>query len=260
MPMGDLHVEVHPGDGPPVLLVHGLLGGRAMWVANLDALRTVATPVVVELLGHGRSPAPRDAATYVPDRYVARFEALRAELGVESWSLIGQSLGATLTLRYALDHPHRIDAHVMTNTMSALAAHLGDDDAVEATARSFEQQGREFLAVTKLNPARSHRVVAEVREALAADEHLLEPAAIAAAVRHTAHRSSQRARIEANTVPTLIVAGAHERRFDEPCRYAQERTPNLEVVRVEAGHTPNAELPHEFNRTVAQFLARSAQR
>jgi pimeloyl-ACP methyl ester carboxylesterase len=255
----DLHVEVHAGAGPPLLLVHGLLGGRAMWAANIDALRTVATPVVVELLGHGRSPAPDDAASYSPDRYVARFEALRDELGVERWSLVGQSLGATLTLRYALDHPQRIDAHVMTNSMSALALRVGDDAGVEMTARRIEEQGHALLATTKLNPARSHRLVAHVRDALAGDEHLLRPFAIAATVRHTAHGSSQRSRITDNTVATLIVAGAHERRFEEPCRDAQERMPNLDVVRLDAGHTPNAELPDQFNATVLDFLrARSS--
>lgn len=242
-----------------MLLVHGMLGGRAMWVANIQALRTVATPVVVELLGHGRSPAPADTDCYLPDRYVDRFEALRAELGVERWSLIGQSLGATLTLRYALDHPQRIHAHVMTNTMSALAARIGDDDGVEMTARRIEEQGHALLAVTKLNPARSHRVVPTVREALAADEHLFRPAAIAATVRHTAHRSSQRARIAANTVPTLIVAGAHERRFEEPCHEAERRMPHLDVVRLEAGHTPNAELPELFDEAVVEFLRRAAR-
>ena len=33
----------------------------------------------------------------------------------------GQSLGATLTLRYALDHPERVLAQVFTNSTSALA-------------------------------------------------------------------------------------------------------------------------------------------
>ena len=32
--------------------------------------------------------------------------------------------------------------------------------------------------------------------------------------------------------------------------------PNLEIVRLEAGHTPNAERPDEFNRAVLELLAR----
>jgi len=254
-----LHVDVHHGAGPPVLLVHGLMGGRAMWLANIEALRSVATPVVVELLGHGRSPSPEGAAWYRPDTYVRQFESLRNELGVECWALIGQSLGATLTLRYALGHPYRITSHVMTNSISALAERVGDDASIETAAQRIEEHGRDGLAVNKMNPARSHRLVPEVRAALAADQRLLEPAAIAAAVRFTAHRSSQRARIADNTVPTLIVAGAHETAFHEPCRHAETHMTFVEVVRLDAGHSPNAEVPDQFNRAVTEFLERTAR-
>ena len=144
-----LHVDVHSGDGPPVLMVHGLMAGRALWSANIEPLRAVATPVVVELFGHGRSPSPQDARWYRPDAYVTQFESLRAELGVERWLLIGQSLGATLTLRYALDHPNRIIGHVITNSISALAERIGHDAEVEATAQRIEALGRTGLAANR---------------------------------------------------------------------------------------------------------------
>jgi len=117
----DLHVEVHHGDGPYALLVHGILSSRAQWLPNLDAVRTVCRPVVVELWGHGRSPEPSDPEAYTPDAYVEAFDRVRRSLGVESWLIIGQSLGAALTLRYALSHPERAIAQVFTNSSSALA-------------------------------------------------------------------------------------------------------------------------------------------
>ena len=61
-----LYYEVHDGDGPHLLLVHGILCSRALWMPNLEALSTVARPVVVELFGHGRSPSPEDADAYTP--------------------------------------------------------------------------------------------------------------------------------------------------------------------------------------------------
>src|SRR3954453_2438210 len=97
------YVEVHDGDGPPALLVHGMLSSRAQWLLNLDALRSVCTPVVLELWGHGRSPTPEDPGAYAPEAYGETFDAIRRDLGVDRWFLIGQSLGAALTMRYALD-------------------------------------------------------------------------------------------------------------------------------------------------------------
>jgi pimeloyl-ACP methyl ester carboxylesterase len=250
-----LHVDIHPGDGPPVLMVHGVMGGRALWTANIDALRAVSTPVVVELFGHGRSPTPAQGEWYTPEAYVEQFESIRHDLGAERWTLIGQSLGAALTLRYALDHPDRIAAHVMTNSMSAMSEHIGGDPGLETAALRIEERGREGLLANRMNPARSHRVVAHVRDALAADQHLLEPAGIAAAVRHTVREASQRGRVADNTVRTLIIAGSREVAFEEPCSYALAHMPFVEVVRIDAaGHSPNAETPEQFNVEVARLL------
>ena len=121
-----LHREVHPGNGPFLLLVHGILSGRSLWKPNLAALSAVSHPVVVELWGHGGSPSPDEGACYRPEAYVRAFDELRAELGAERWLVCGQSFGAALTLRYALDHPERVVAQVFTNSASA----LGDGDWV----------------------------------------------------------------------------------------------------------------------------------
>ena len=48
-------------DGPVLLLVHGFMSSRAQWMPNLAALGEIAQLAVVELLGHGRSPAPAEA-------------------------------------------------------------------------------------------------------------------------------------------------------------------------------------------------------
>ncbi|MCY3794140.1 MAG: alpha/beta fold hydrolase, partial [Gammaproteobacteria bacterium] len=116
-----LHWQVHPGTGPYLLLVHGFLMGPNQWHPNLAALSAVCQPVVVDLLGHGRSPAPEDASCYQPSAYVETFETIRQALGTERWLLCGYSLGAGLTMRYALLHPHRIIGHAFTNSTSALA-------------------------------------------------------------------------------------------------------------------------------------------
>ncbi|MGH6956575.1 MAG: alpha/beta fold hydrolase, partial [Caulobacteraceae bacterium] len=115
-----MYVEVHEGRGPHLLLVHGICSSRAQWRPNLAALAAFSRPVVVELLGHGRSESPADPAAYSVEAYIERFEALRASLGAERWAICGQSFGAGLTLNYALEHPERISAQVFTNSASGL--------------------------------------------------------------------------------------------------------------------------------------------
>ena len=112
--------EAHSGRGPHLLLVHGFLSGRAQWQPNLEVLSRVCTPVVVELWGHGRSPSPDDPQRYTPAAYLEEFEHIRRALGTERWLLCGYSLGAGLTIRYAIEHPHRVMAHAFTNSTSAV--------------------------------------------------------------------------------------------------------------------------------------------
>ena len=254
-----LHYDVHEGVGEPMLLVHGIMGGRGLWSANIDALREVCSPIVVELYGHGRSPSPGEVARYQPEAYVEEFERIRTELGVDRWWLTGQSLGAALTLRYCLDHPGRALGHVFTNSASGLgdATWVAELTArAEGDARRMERAGWGALHDLRINPARSHRIVESVRDALTADEPLLDPNGIANGIRSTAIGASVRDRIAENTVPSLLVVGTRERGFADCARFASTQMPHLRVEAFDVGHSPNAEVPDEFNRVVAEFVLR----
>jgi pimeloyl-ACP methyl ester carboxylesterase len=256
----ELHCDIHPGEGPFLLLVHGILSSRAQWKPNLPALSRVTRPVVAELWGHGRSPAPTDASAYHPDAYVAAFETLRERLGASRWLVCGQSLGATLTLRYALDHPERVLAQVFTNSTSALA----DSDWIAGVrtggarqADAIEQGGRAVLEKIPLHPMHARRLPTEVQEALVADARLLDPRGVANTIRYTVPESPLRERVAANCVPTLLVCGERDARFEAQRSFAEDHLPHLEVVGLDAGHAVNLEASNAFDAAVTGFLERA---
>jgi pimeloyl-ACP methyl ester carboxylesterase len=254
-----LHFEVHEGNGPYLLLVHGMLASRAQWLRNLAALSHVSRPVVVELYGHARSPSPDDPSAYRPEAYVREFERIRESLGAKRWLVCGQSLGAALSLRYALDRPERVIAQVFTNSNSALAdAAWGVQvrAGMEATARALEARGIAALDAFPVHPRRAKRLPSDVQEALVADAALANPRGIALTGLHTVPDSSVRERVRENRVPTLLVVGEREERFAEQRRYAESAMPKLEVVAADAGHAVNAEAWEVFNAAVTAFLAR----
>jgi pimeloyl-ACP methyl ester carboxylesterase len=258
-----LHYQVHPGGGPHLLLVHGMLASRAQWLANLPALARVATPVVVELLGHGRSPSPADPSAYTPGAYVEGFEAIRRELGCERWFVCGQSLGAALTLRYALERPERVVAQVFTNSNSALADEswrAAVVPAMQAMARALAERGRAAFERMPIHPKNARRLPPDVQKALVEDCALHDPAGIALTGLHTVPDSSVRTRFAETKIPTLLVCGTREARFAEQRLFAEQALPSLHVVPANAGHAVNAEASPMFDRAVAEFLRRNLDR
>jgi len=252
-----LHFEVHGREGPYLLLVHGFLSSRAHWLLNIEGLSAFYRPVVVELLGHARSPSPDAAAPYAPDAYVAEFEAIRESLGAERWLICGQSLGAALTLRYSLEHPDRVMAQVFTNSNSALA---GGDWAqrvmpvMEAQAQQLEREGRAALDNHPFRPTRSRRLPAKAKDALIADYELHNPLGIARTARHTIPYSSVRERIADTKTPTLLVAGDREESFREQAQFADEAIPGISVAHLNTGHAVNIEDAPGFNVAVTDFF------
>lgn len=252
------HYEVHGRSGPHLLLVHGLLSSRAQWQPNLDELSKRVRPVVLELYGHGRSPSPARGTHYEPDAYVAAFERVREELDAERWFVCGQSLGAALTLRYALAHPDRVIAQVFTNSNSALAPAeqmRAAAPAMETFARRVSERGHAALDDMPVHPRRARNLPDEVREALVADCALHDARGVALTSLHTVVGSSVRDRIAHTRVPTLLVRGGREKRFADHAAHAAASFPALESCVLDAGHAVNIEAAREFDAAVLRFLA-----
>ncbi|MEV8638496.1 alpha/beta fold hydrolase [Streptosporangium sp. NPDC051023] len=101
-----------PVDLPPVLLLHGIAStGNGDWVetGTVAALNEAGrTAVVVDLRGHGDSPAPASAAETVAGAQAQDILAVLDEAGVETFDLVGYSLGARLAWAVAEAAPHRV--------------------------------------------------------------------------------------------------------------------------------------------------------
>ena len=253
--------ETHPGNGPFLLLVHGFLCSRAQWTPNLEALRAVCRPVVVELYGHGRSPSPKDVRAYPPRSYVAALDAIRAELGVASWFLCGASLGGALAIRYALTYPRHARGVIFTNSMAAFAPIEDADGRAEEGARSarrIREGGVGEIDRIRVHPKHARRLPAPIRDALLADARLLDPEGVANTVRLTTPKASVRDGLATNRVPALLACGRFERRFRPHREFVGANMPRLEVVDMDAGHAVNMQAAAQFNRAAIDFLSKSA--
>jgi 2-succinyl-6-hydroxy-2,4-cyclohexadiene-1-carboxylate synthase len=256
-----VHHQVGGAGGPHLLLVHGFLTGASQWVCNLPGLTEHCTAVTVSLWGHAGAPSPADPAAYEPAGYVAAFEALRTRLGVPDWFVLGYSLGAGLTIRYALEHPQRVIGHVFTNSTSALADAAAQQrwrDDADGAADRILHGGREAMERIPVHPRHAVKLAKPIYQALCDDAARHDPLGIANTLRYTNPDASVRALLPTNTRPALLVCGTRERRFQPHRAYAATCMPHLEVVDLDAGHGMNMELPEEFDAAVVGFMRRCA--
>lgn len=111
--MGPLHLVDHGGDGPPMLLVHGLGGSVENWLLVAHLLARDHHVFAVDLPGFGRSP-PAGRATTV-EAFVDTVAALLRKRGGEPAVLVGNSMGGLVALLTASQHPDLVRGVVLVN-------------------------------------------------------------------------------------------------------------------------------------------------
>lgn len=246
-----------PADAPAVLFVHGILTCRAHWLPNLPAFQERYRTVAIELLGHGRSPAPEDPAAYHPDRYVERFDALRELVGARRWFVVGQSLGAAITLNYAMSRPDDVIAHVVTNSHSAFSGEerIRDPEAARQRAAQIAEGGIDAVLSHPLCPRRARALSDGDRARFDADMRRSTPIGIARTMLHTSPHTAMRERLPHNPVPTLLIAGDREEAFRPAREWAERHAANMRVIRVPAPHAVNLGAVEQFNAAALDFFA-----
>lgn len=103
------------GMGAPLILLHGGFGSVEMFGPNVELLAAGHRVIGVDLQSHGRSPAadrPMRFETMADD-----IAALMRELKLERAAVMGFSLGGTVALRTAIQHPEMVERLVLVSTV-----------------------------------------------------------------------------------------------------------------------------------------------
>jgi pimeloyl-ACP methyl ester carboxylesterase len=124
------------GDGPVVVLVHGIAGCSATWDAVIPRLAQRYTVVAPDLLGHGESAKPR--GDYSLGAYASGIRDLLAVLGHERVTVVGHSLGGGIAMQFAYQFPERCERLVLVGSGG-----LGKE--VSPLLRALSAPGAEYL-------------------------------------------------------------------------------------------------------------------
>jgi pimeloyl-ACP methyl ester carboxylesterase len=103
----DIHGErlayYDEGQGEAILLVHGMAGSSHTWREILPRLAKNYRVIAPDLLGHGQSAKPR--TDYSLGAFAVGLRDLLDELGVDSATVVGHSLGGGIAMQFLYQHP-----------------------------------------------------------------------------------------------------------------------------------------------------------
>ncbi|MFE5700521.1 alpha/beta fold hydrolase [Rhodococcus koreensis] len=101
------------GEGPALLLLHGIGDNSSTWAEIIPHLAENYTVIAPDLLGHGRSDKPR--ADYSVAAYANGMRDLLSTLGIDHATVIGHSLGGGIAMQFAYQFPQMVDRLILVS-------------------------------------------------------------------------------------------------------------------------------------------------
>jgi pimeloyl-ACP methyl ester carboxylesterase len=232
------------GAGPAIVLLHGLTATRRYVVMGSRTLERSGYRVIAyDARGHGRSQRAPQPSAYGYELLAADLRAVLDAAGVERALLAGASMGAHTAVRFALEHPGRVDALAIITPAFDPGARGQDADFEpwDALARGLREDGIEgFVRAYHLQdvPEELRATVATVlRQRLAGHEHLNAVADALEAVPRS-RPFDQLAQLAGIQAPTVVIGSRDEADPEHPLAVAEGYAgtiPGAQLVVEEAG-------------------------
>ncbi len=114
----ELYYEIH-GEGPPVVLIHGLAGDCSAWAPQIGVLEKDYKVIALDNRGAGRSSAPDYPYTtrHFADDTIGLLDALDI---AEPAHVIGRSMGGAIAQEMAINYPERVRTMLITASFGKL--------------------------------------------------------------------------------------------------------------------------------------------
>ena len=102
------------GEGPPVVLIHGMVNSSRHWEAVARRLADDYTVVAPDLIGHGDSATPR--GDYSLGAHAASIRDLLTAIGIDRATIVGHSLGGGVAMQFFWQFPQRTQRLVLISS------------------------------------------------------------------------------------------------------------------------------------------------
>jgi pimeloyl-ACP methyl ester carboxylesterase len=232
------------GNGPPVVLSHGVIESKRSFAVLAERLARRFRVITYDARGRGRSVGgPVDYRVLADD-----VAALADALGLMRFDHVGHSMGGRVVLEHALANPEQVGRVAL---MSARAE--APDDAgrrrLEAMITAVRRHGPG--AAVDLWIERPDPLYDEVFAISAANP----PAGTVAALECLVHMDSLVERLGEVRAPALVIVGDRDEAYVRSARLMAERMPDAQLAVLQGvGHFPNLQVPDLVAERLAAFL------
>jgi pimeloyl-ACP methyl ester carboxylesterase len=256
------------GDGPVLLLIHGIAGSSRTWSEVFAPLARRFTVVAPDLTGHGESAKP--AGDYSLGAYASGLRDLMAVLGIDRATLVGHSLGGGIAMQLAYQYPESCERLVLVDSgglgrevgwmlrlLSVPGAEVVMPLVFQPFVRDWGDAVARFLRDRGLRSARASETWRAYGSLTEGPNRAAFARTIQAVITPTGQAVSATDRLYlAEQVPTLIVWG--ERDGIIPISHAHAAHAAIPGSRLEiiegASHYPHLEEPVRFIDTLMDFV------
>lgn len=250
------------GEGPVLVLLHGTAANLHTWEGWVQALSPHYRIIRPDLPAFGLT-GPLQDRTYTPARYAAFVEEFTTALGLDSFSLAGNSLGGRIAWEYALKHPEKL------NSLILLDASGFPSDAPDPMAFKMARTPVVNKLMNRLTPkslVRKSLLDVYHNDALVTDSlvnmyfnTLLREGNRQAFTDRVNGESGDMQDVDKLTslkMPVLVQWGTHDSWI--PVAHAtefQNKIPHAEVILYDnAGHIPMEEIPEQSAMDAHKFI------
>ncbi len=238
----NIYWQAH-GEGPAVVLAHGIGGNHAIWYRQLGPLARANRVILFDHRGFGLS---RDHDGRGRDAFVEDLTALLDHLGEDKVALVGQSMGAGTCIGFAHRAPERVAALAICDSLHGIVE-SPDVKAIMDDARAKTAELGQIERVLGTHAASElSALYAQIASFNAADRHNLVG-------RFDARPAAD---LGGKGFPILFLCGSEDRLFPiEAVRLVQAAVAGSFLVEVgEAGHSAFLEKPEQVNDTLLSLL------
>ena len=251
------------GKGEALLLLHGFTGSMRTWTPHIPALRNQFQVITLDLVGHGGSDAPLDPARYRTDMCIKDVLHVLDYLQIDSFHMLGYSLGGRVALSIATNHPQRIRSLIIESATPGLSDPVERRQRIlsdDALAELIESEGVEAFVNQweKLSIFITQRLLPRtVQDELRQQRLRNTPRGLINSLRalSTGVMPPVWDKLSRLTMPVLLIAGDLDKKYVQLAitMNAQIKGSRLAVV-PGSGHTVHLERPAEFDSLVLSFL------